>query len=64
MSNTKAIAAAVLATLSLTGVAMSSAVAQESPWLVRLLWSCSFHFLFDVVVSNAIKSIDLKHEKL
>lgn len=36
MSKTKAIAAAVLATLSLTGVAMSSAVAQESPWLVRV----------------------------
>ncbi|HWW73421.1 MAG TPA: OmpW family outer membrane protein [Duganella sp.] len=36
MSNSKAIAAAVLATLSLTGVAMSSAVAQESPWLVRV----------------------------
>ena len=36
MSKTKAIAAAVLATLSLTSVAMSSAVAQESPWLVRV----------------------------
>ena len=36
MSKTKAIAAAVLATLSLTGVAMGSAVAQESPWLVRV----------------------------
>ncbi|MBP1206060.1 outer membrane protein [Duganella sp. 1411] len=36
MSKSKAIAAAVLATLSLTGVAMSSAVAQESPWLVRV----------------------------
>lgn len=36
MRNTKAIAAAVLATLSLTGVAMGSAVAQESPWLVRV----------------------------
>ena len=36
MSKTKAIAAVVLATLSLTGVAMSSAVAQESPWLVRV----------------------------
>jgi len=36
MSKTKAIAAAVLATLSLTGVAMDSAVAQESPWLVRV----------------------------
>ena len=36
MSKIKAIAAAVLATLSLTGVAMSSAVAQESPWLVRV----------------------------
>jgi len=36
MSKTKAIAAAVLATLSLTGAAMGSAVAQESPWLVRV----------------------------
>lgn len=36
MSKSKAIAAAVLATLSLTGVATSSAVAQESPWLVRV----------------------------
>ncbi|SEO59948.1 outer membrane protein [Duganella sp. CF517] len=36
MSKTKAIAAAVLATLSLTGVAMGSAAAQESPWLVRV----------------------------
>ena len=36
MSKTKTIAAAVLATLSLTGVAMGSAVAQESPWLVRV----------------------------
>ncbi len=36
MSKIKAIAAAVLATLSLTGVAMGSAVAQESPWLVRV----------------------------
>lgn len=36
MSKTKAIAAAVLATLSLTGVAMGNAVAQESPWLVRV----------------------------
>lgn len=36
MSKSKAIAAAVLATLSLTGVATSSAAAQESPWLVRV----------------------------
>ncbi|MEV4782169.1 OmpW/AlkL family protein [Burkholderia sp. LMU1-1-1.1] len=35
MSKTKAIAAAVLATLGM-GVAMGSAVAQESPWLVRV----------------------------
>ena len=37
MSKPKAIAAAaVLAALNLTGLAMSSAVAQESPWLVRV----------------------------
>jgi len=35
MSKTKAIAAAVLATLGM-GVAMGNAVAQESPWLVRV----------------------------
>ena len=39
MSKTKAIAAAVMATLSLTGAAIDTAVAQESPkapWLVRV----------------------------
>nr|WP_315400693.1 OmpW family outer membrane protein [uncultured Duganella sp.] len=32
----KSITAAVLAALSLTGIAMNSAVAQETPWLVRV----------------------------